>query len=342
MKRRDFVYASAAAAGAELLAKTAAFAQTAPVSPLLTISITGAPIGGSVMCQDAVFDGQKFICLYRTQKQVQNGQYVIAGTAIDGSLLWSYPLPTGTHLSVGTHAGMVVIHAAGYIQPSGVRVRNPVLLLNPGTGALSEAGSSDGNGPFVYAGDSLFFRVVSGLGEIWSFDGSLTTKATGLVAQSFSTVIPPFHSATLLPAGAAVVTAQGQWIARVAAAPFVVQEAPISCELVAGVRTFYQNATSTILSNKGIAPSKTKVAMPETISAIGSDESGVLYALVMSPADGLGVLALVRFDGSGNGSVLGKVSLPANTMAKMLFVVGSQLGVLSWRGAVAWYSLPLA
>lgn len=341
MKRRDFVYASAVAAGAELIAKTAAFAQTTPISSLRTTSLTGAPVSGSVTCQDAVFDGQKFLCLYRTEAQVQKAKYLIAATGLDGSLLWSYPLPTGTHLSVGAHAGMVVILAAGYMRPSGVRVQNPVLLLDPLAGTVSEAGFTDGKGPFVYAGDSLFFRVVSGTGEIWSFDGGFTANATGMVAQSFSTVTPPFHSTTLPSVGAAVVTAQGEWIARVSASPVAVQEAPVSCELVSGVRTFYQNWMSTLLNKKGIDPSKTNVARPTVISAIGSDESGVLYALVMSPTEP-GVLALVRFDEIGNGSVLSKISLPANTMAKQLFVVGSQLGVLSWRGGVAWYPLPTA
>jgi len=345
MKRRDFVYTGAAVVSAELLARTSALAQTAPVNPVLTTVVTGTPIDGGVLCQDVLFDGQKFISLYRTPAPAPTAQYWIAGTAPSGSLLWSYPLPAGLYSNLGTHAGMVVVNALRYQSPSGTMVRNPILLLDPLSGAISNTGSTDGKGPFVCAGDSLFFRVVAGQGEIWSFDGSsLAAGVSGMVAQSFSTVVPPFYAATLKPAGAVVVPSQGQWIARVSASPATVQEAAISCDYVTAVRTFYQTSRATRLSNQGIDPSDKRYLIPDVISTIGSDENGVLYALVMSPADGVqGVRVLVRFDGSGSGSVLGKISLPPNTlMSSKLFVAGSHLGVVSPKGTLAWYPVPLA
>ena len=131
MRRRDFVTLPAALWGGEILAQSFAIAETSPVRPVRTGRLVDdSNVSGEIGCQSSIFDGQKFICLYRDGFESirgmkgttptlsvgfsRNSRFAVAATAPDGNLLWNYPLPSGNYISLGTLEGAPVIFNLRY------------------------------------------------------------------------------------------------------------------------------------------------------------------------------------------------------------------------------------
>jgi hypothetical protein len=345
MKRRDFVYTGAAVVAGELLASIEAAAQAAPTQPVRVLrTVDASATSANTACQDVIFDGQRFLSLYSPRGGAPaTRQYSVAATTPGGDLLWHYALPKGGHVSLGTYSGMVVSIAGAYTPPSGKPVLNPVWLLDPNTGSTSSSGQADANGPLHYAGDSAFFRVVAGQGQIWSFNGALTLRQSGLAAQSFGA---KFRLQDLVSTDTiAVASIDGNWLTRISVSSGTVQENAISGDFVPNVRSFYQSLQASFIARNGIDPNK--VAAQEVVSAIGGDQNGGVYALIVTPKDGKGVLPVVSFEQSGNATLLGKVQLPVSPsgvpdVPLKVAVIGSEICVLTSNGDAAWYSLPAA
>ncbi len=175
MNRRDFLLASSAAIGGGFLAR----GQSTAASPIRTARLVDPSIPSKVSSQDALFDGKNLIYLYRNaapltlggpgiNQTFHNAPFWITATTTTGSLLWSYPLPSGIYLSLGTHDGSVVLFANGYHAAAGAPSARVVLSLDSATGNLTPIGTQDGYGLYVYAGDSTFFRIVDGAGQVWT------------------------------------------------------------------------------------------------------------------------------------------------------------------------------
>jgi hypothetical protein len=341
MKRREFIYGSASIIGGEFLAQVDAAAQAPPAQPMRVSRLVVSSIApDNTACQDVIFDGQQFICLYSNRNaDISNREYFVAATTPSGSLLWNYSLPKGTHFSLGTHERMIITLAGGYAAASGIPVVNPIWLLDPKTGNASITGEGNTNIRLSYAGDSVFFGVAGGKGQIRSFDGGLKLTASGITAQSFAAKFP--HQEFVPPDTMAVAPLNGHWLARVSIQSGAVQEDPISGEFVSNVRSFYESFFASVLDRQGIDPTKTRVARPSVILAVGGDQDGGVYSLVATPKRGsIGLMSLVRFDQSGVGTLLGELQLPTGIFGWKVVILNSEVCVLSGNGSALWYSLP--
>jgi len=193
-----------------------------------------------------------------------------------------------------------------------------------------------------YAGDSLFFGVGAGLGQIWTFDGTWTARGSGIKAQCFA----GFRcQAPVSPDVMAVVTADGNWLAWISLSDGAVSEVPVSGAYVSSVRAFYQSLAAKI--NQGSAHSQARLAQPVVISAVGGDQNGNAFALVVTPTGGNGTTTLVQLAETGVATPLGMLQLPASAsgqryMPSKLFATNSEICILSRDGDLAWYPLARA
>ncbi len=349
MKRRDFVL-SAAAMGTVLL-KSRAYGQTGIAQPVRTARLTdSSKLGGNVSSQDYLFDGKQLVCLYRSvpgaglnaDSRLASGPSPFAITATDttGNVLWSYPLPKGIYISLGTHQGSIVIFALRYEPASGNAVQRPLLLLDPSNENLNVIGTYDGMaGPLKYAGGSTFFRISHGAGEIWTLDAALTQKIAGITAPAIATKFP--EMSLMAPGTMAVVDSAGVSLATVSLESGAVASSAISSEAVSS----YRATIEAVQARAGVDSSNPRMATPTFITAIGGDAGGAIYATVPlgKPYD---VVQIVSLDANGSGITLGRVRVPLNSkgrpiVASRVVAANSQIGILSYGGDIAWYVLPL-
>lgn len=346
MKRRDFVYSGAAVLGAEILTQLDAVAQTQVAMPSRVARVVDSSFSTeNTACQDVVFDGKQFLTLYSAPDGIPyTRQYSLAATSAAGEPLWHYALPKGGHISLGTHSGAVLVFAGRYPDPSGQTTVRPIWALDPTSGSVSKAGQVDVDGPLAYAGDSTFFRVVQGEGQVLQFDGGLTQKAVGLRADAFASrfrVVEPTSSDSI-----AVATNDAKLVATISVSGGVVEESTVGGD-IGNVRNFYDSLRASALSSSTMPTGNVKLATPRIIASIGSDRNTKLYSLVVTPKDAKGVLALAVLDGSGVGTILGRLQLPLSSngmpsMAIKLAIVGQEACVVMSNGTAAWFSLPKA
>jgi hypothetical protein len=343
MKRRDFLFSGAIST----LLATRLHATPALVAPLRTGRLVD-PSAGNVNCQDTVFDGKNLICLYSNQGQDPfafnpDDPTFVAATTTAGSLVWSYPLPKGMYVSLGTHQGSVAITGLNYFPSSGNRVQRPILLLDPANGNITEVGpySNGMAGPFSYAGDSRFFRIFSGTGEVWDLNNGLVQSHAGIVAPTFA---KKFTQASLIaPDTIAVVDSVGTSMALVSLTSGSATESSISSEAIASS----QAISGAAMARAGVDTTNRRMATRVFVTAIGGNQNDALYAIVAEPAQPIGVESLIRINANGASTTLGSIQFPSNGdgqpfMASKIVISNSEMGVLSYRGYVAWYKLPLS
>jgi hypothetical protein len=258
---------------------------------------------------------------------------------MNGNVLWSYPLPHGRYFSLGTHLGSIVIFAGRNGLASSATLGFPVLLFDPTNGNLSVVGTYDGVGAPRYAGDSTFFRIVKGAGEVLTLDNALTKTISGITATAIAAKFPELSLTA--PDTMAVLDSGGLSMATVSLNSGAVTASAISSDAVAASRATSQAIIAQAASNP-------RMATPIFITAIGGDAGGTLYAVVPLSKGGAGLVQVVSFDINGAGTTLGRVQLPLISagriagMASRVVVANSQLGILSYRGDIAWYTLPIA
>jgi hypothetical protein len=343
MKRRDFLLASSAAIGGGFMAR----GQSTVASPIRTARVVDPSITGRVNSQDALFDGKNLIYLYRNAAPMtpggpvfnvplHNAPFWITATTATGKLLWSYPLPSGMYLSLGTHDGSVVLLANRYGGTAGTPTARPVLSLDSATGNLTPIGTQDGYGLYVYAGDSTFFRIVDGAGQIWNLGNGLVQKLSGIASPTIRK--KPTATTFLTPATIAVVDDVGASMALISIESGAVQESTISSETITNAQAF----SGVALARAGYNANNPRMATVIFITGIGADENGAVYAAV--PLQKARGVAIVKLDANGNGTTLGAIQKPFDTgfMISKLVVSGTELGVLSHGGDIAWYQLPLS
>ena len=352
MNRRNFLLTS----GSIILAKSTAFAQAGtPTAPFRVGTLFDtSKLSGRACFQDSLFDGQQFICLYRDGFVTEDGvtgttptritgfspdsRFAVAATSINGNLLWSYALPTGNYFSLGTTQGSVVIFALRYT-PSGGNPVIAVLRLDPSTGNLAAIGSHDSMGRLSYAGDSTFFRIVKGTGEIWSLDNGLVQKGPGIVSP---TLAKKFSLPVLVPpATIAVVDAVGDSMALISLASGSVKESSITSDVIKNSHAIIQALM------ERVNPTHLRMATNAFISAVGADPTGAIYAVVAAPKEQRGVVPVIKINATGAASDLGKIQLPSTSTGQPMMPIrlaasGSELALLGFSGDAAWYRLPLS
>ncbi len=338
MKRRDFVYGSAAVVGAAALAKTDALAQTAPVlSATRTFQLfDSSSSSGQPVCRDVIFDGRNFLSLFTSGPGAPASNLAATATATTsgGERLWSYPLPEGRYFRLGTYGGLIAIFASGYLGHAQTLVASAVLLLDPQTGKLSDLGPESQVANLRYAGDSTFFKATQGRGEIWTLESAFTKKIGGITAQALAAPAPMVE---YLQSGNVVVTPRdGAFMAVISAASGSVIEHPISSDLVTASRNFY---ASSPLPN-GSANSKVVI-----VSAIGGDQAGSILAIVNGPQPIRAGVSLIQMDSSASAAYLGQIQLPLNdggipVLPLKLVGLNSEIGTVTGAGTVAWYARP--
>jgi len=338
MRRRDFAL-SAAAMSAGVFLRSQANGQTNFAQPVRTASLTdSSTISGNVSCQDLLFDGTQIVALYRSvaaggAAASSDSKYGITATDTSGKVLWSYPLPTGMYGSLGKYQGSIVIFAFGTIQLPGGAAFRPVLLLDSQTGNLMAIGQHDAAGLFTYAGDSTFFRIVQGAGQVWSLENGLVQKVSAVTAPA---IAAKFSQRSLISSGTfAVVDSVGQSQAMVALDTGAVTASSISSEAVTNARAASAAALERAASNP-------RMATIVFITAIGSDQNGALYAAVPAPKGPTGTLPVISLNPDGVGSTLGMVQFRTLGIAMSLLATNSELAVSTSAGEIAWYALPLA
>lgn len=330
MKRRDFVFGSAAAAGAALI-PSGAHAQAAPLAPAQSFSLfdrsssldplTTANVTFDSQCRDVVFDGKKFLALSVAPGRLgSNVVGSVTATDPNGNRIWSYALPSGRYWSLGTYQSMIVVFSA-----------SAVLLLDPNTGNLSSIGPGNGTVP-RFAGDSTFFTVANQEVQIWTLGSSLTQKLGGITAQALTTTEPA--TGYLQSGNIAVVSCDGASTALISASSGSVIEYQIASDLI----TDAVNQATSIASGTG--------ANTVVITAIGGDQTGNVLALVAGYATKAGP-ALVQLDANANVSYVANLQLPrrprgAPIVARKLVGISSQIGVVSAAGVLTWYPRPAA
>jgi len=339
--RRDFVYLTAAA-----------FAHGQSIdaaSPIRTWKIVDTSlIPGKLACQDIIFDRDRFVSLYHTAPEAvrgmigttpslilrpaRNRETAVAATSPEGKLLWSYRLPQGMYLSLGTHKESVVIFALSYVPESGKTSRLPVLSLDPQSGSVTQIGTHDGLGFFNYAGDSRFLRIVSCAAEIWRLDGGLVQEQSGITS---ATIAKKFSLKALTSAGMmAIVDAGGTSMAMIDLSSGSVSESVISSTSLANSRA----EMDALYARHGKDQPNQRMASTTYIGAICGDQSGGLYATITSGTP-IAVTPIIRLDASGTGSDLGAVKA---FFGNKMVVNDSELAVVSSGGDVVWYNLPFA
>jgi hypothetical protein len=348
MNRRDFLARSAVSMGSGLLAtRTYAFGQVA--TPVRTGRLVGAP-AGSVSCQDTIFDGKNLICLYENRAPDapigSNVPSAIAATTTDGNLLWSYPLPKGLYLSLGTHQGSIVVFALNYFSGSGSVSRSAILSIDPANGNVTEAGtypSAPMVGPFRYAGDSTFFRINHGSGEVWSLNNGFVQTLAGIASP---TLAKKFAKEELIaPDTMAVVDPVGTSMALVSLSSGAVTDGAISSDLIANNRATSDGAVGRAMANAGSNATNSRMATRIFVTAIGGNQADAIYAVVPQPTQPFGVVSVVQISAAGVGTTLGSIQLNSTGrpyFATKIVISGSQLAVLSQGGNVAWFNLPLS
>lgn len=343
MKRRDFVRGSAAMVGAALT-KFNALAQTAP--PLSATRILqlfdSSPDSGNLIAKDVIFDGQKFLSLVTTGPTPgpgpnvfiagggPNAPYSVTATTPAGEKLWSYSLPKGRYLRLGTHAGMVAI--LGSVGDSARPIASRVLLLDSQSGNVTDFGPAQPFSNFRYAGDSTFFNLIEQQGEIWTLGSALTKEFGGITVQALAY---PASCIEYLQSGNIVVASRdGVSMAVISTSAGYAVEHPISSDLVTKSRD-YSASASFPLSGSGNA----HVII---VAAIGGDQAGNILAIVNGPQRIKDGVSLIQMDSSGNASNIGRIVLPFNASGipvspTMLLGLGSEIGVVARNGSVAWY-----
>jgi hypothetical protein len=339
MNRRHFFAGSAAAVGG-LLSTFEAAAQTAPMLAANgTTTLLDPPTSPNVtMCQDVIFDGQRILTLWRSGPPrsqtnfIANTEYFVTANALAGPRLWSWSLGKGTrYVGLGTQGpGIVLLTLAGAME------------LDPSTGAQAPLVSSGAPGGLRYAGDSTFFRVVGGLGEVWSLQSSFQQQLAGISTPVLSgkAVLTEY-----CPGGTTIAAARdGSSAAAISLWNGVVREVAISSQLVASSTAFYSKVLSKYYNAR---PDPSFGATTSILMGIGGDAGGNIYAVVQTPNPQITGMAVLRLDQSGIASNIGNAPLPAGAsvrsfgVMKLIPTAGS-LGIVSSGGLVAWYTLPTA
>ena len=267
-----------------------------------------------------------------------NSDFAVTAASAGGKLLWSHQLPKGLYISLGTHQGSIVIFALNYMPAAATRPRAPVLLLDPKTGDLTEAGLNDGAAMFHYAGQSTFFRIASGSGQVWTLsDNGLVQQASGITS---ATIEKKFSlKAFVGPGNMAVVDAVGSSVALVSLTSGAVRDSALASDVVSDVRA-ESDALFARVGNRNL-----RYATRVFISAIGGDDTGAVYATVVGRTGG--VNPVIRIDENGMASTLGNILLPVNENGSHMMPAGlvvwqRELAVIGAAGQIAWYQLPLA
>jgi hypothetical protein len=349
MKRRDFLVRSVVSMGTGLLA-TRMYASEQVATPVRTGRLAGAS-AGSVNCQDTIFVGKNLICLYTNRASDAlsvdpNSPSTIAATTTDGNLLWSYPLTKGLYLSLGTHQGSIVLFALNYSPSSGRVSRSAILLLDPANGNVTEAGTYAAApmvGPFRYAGDSTFFRINHGSGEVWSINNGFVQSLGGIGSP---TLAKKFAKSELIAAETmAVVDPVGTSMALVSLNSGAVTDSTISSDVIANNRATSDATTARAMANAGASATNSRMATRIFITAIGGNQGDAVYAVVPQPTQPFGVVSVVKISAAGVGTTLGSIQLNREGrpyFAAKIVISGSEMAVLSQGGDVAWFSLPLS
>jgi hypothetical protein len=175
------------------------------------------------------------------------------------------------------------------------------------------------------------------VGEIWTLDGGLTQKMSGIAAPAIAA--KPAQSAPTAPGPVAVVDMVGVSMATVSLDSGAVTASAISSEAVAASRA----ASQAVIARAAANP---RMATPIFITAIGGASGGAVYAVVPMPR-GAGVVQVVSLDSNGAGKTILQVQQPLNSagriagMASRIVIADSQLGVLTHQGNAEWYALVL-
>jgi hypothetical protein len=314
-----------------------AVAQTAPpLSATRTFQLfDSSPDSGNLVTRDVIFDGQKFLSLVNKGQTPGstpivggglNPYYWVTATTPAGEKLWSYALPMGQYLRLGTHAGMVVI--VDLVGESPRLTASRVLLLDPQSGKITDLAPAKPLSNFRYAGDSTFFNLIEQQGEIWTLGDTLSKKVGGITVQPLSVPAPVVQY--LQSGNIALATRDGISMALVSASSGYAVEHPINSDVVAASRNYYASAST---------PPNSK---PVILGAIGGDQNGNILGLVNGPAPMKAGAALIQMDSSGNASDIGRIVLPPDASGIPVFPtmrlgLSSELGVVAGNGTVAWY-----
>ena len=351
MNRRDFILASAAGGFLSTVVKGQPITALKPIRTARLVD--DAAISGNVVRQSGVFDRTRLLYLYRAGSAPNGGaganfgpspgaaQFGIAATAVTGQLVWNYLLPQGTYISLGTYDEFVVIFALRYIPAVGTVVQRPVLLLDPANGNLTHIDTSDAIAQYTYAGDSAFFRVVAGAGEIWTIQNGLVLRKAGIASPTLG---KKFTLKARSGEGAmAVVDAVGNSMAIVSLSSGSVTDTIISSNVIAS----NQAQSDSMIVRAGNAVTNPRLATRIFISAVAADQSSLLYAIVPELNDGPGIVTLIRLNPLGVGTMVAKIQTPLGKDGKPIsvadiVVANSELGVLSPNGDIGWYALPLS
>lgn len=341
MDRRHFVAGSAAALGG-LLSTFKAAAQATPVLAAAGATMLLDPPNSPnvLMFQDVIFDGQRILALWRSgpprgqANAGANAEYFVTATAPgpgDGRLS-SWSLGTGTrYFGLGTLGSAIVL-----------LTMEGAVALDPSTGGLTPLVSGGTPaGRLRYAGDSTFFGVNNGLGEVWSLKSSFQQQVAGISAQVLGSagVLTEYCPGGMMIAAAL----DGSSAAAINLSSGVVRQTTISSEIVANSTAFYNALRSKYGSP---LPDPSFAGITCILMGIGGDAEGNIYAVVQTPKPRETGLPVLRIDSSGIASSLGSAPLPSGSTkpfgVKKLFPIGGSLGIVSASGLVAWYALPAA
>ena len=152
-------------------------------------------------------------------------------------------------------------------------------------------------GMFNYAGDSTFFRVASGIGEIWKLNNGLVEKASAITSPTISKKFGA--KAVIGPDTFAVVDSGGQSMALISLSSGAVKEVPISSEVVAENRADLRCAACEVREGH--------IADGNAILYLGNwgRPSWFAHALVPAPK-GPGISSVIKLETNGAAKTTGK------------------------------------
>jgi hypothetical protein len=312
MKRRHFVCATAGAVAAQFLDPRRARGQAVDPMPVPRTSrlFAGPAASLKVGIQYIVADRNRILCLVNDREK---REATITATNPDGETLWKYSLPRGMYLSLGTDGPAVVVQSF-----------NSLMEFLPPTGELRSVGSLGktvaGTRLLEYAGDSCFFRVAAGRGEIWSVRGGIVRKDKEFAADG---VPPDALAAAVSPAELALVPTDGSGLFRVAIPAGTITRQPLASDEVKRRREESQ-------IGEGGGQGGLMVVL-----ATGGGEMGILYVM-LAPLGGF-IAPVLRIDSGGAVSTWKKLLLAPRAVPMKLIASGAEIGVAHHNGSVAWY-----
>jgi hypothetical protein len=346
MRRRDFASLTGAVLAGELLAGPNGVADDTLVQPARTTRLSEpTPKMQNSTCQSVIHHEGKLLALHKLKPDRRRSypQYSVAATKPSGSVLWSYDLPGGPFHGLGVRGGNVLCFAAPFRVADGP---SQVLWdLDPNTGDAKTIAKVSNGGLFRFVGDSLLFRIASGLGQFWRLGSSLVEELGGLRSRAFSQPfcrVEPISSETV-----AAVSIDGAYLTFCSASDTSATDLLVSSPFLSELRTFYDTFSQSVLRQHPMELNKAKLAAHAVISAVGGDGSETLYGLAVTPHDPPGVVPVIRFGRDGGASAICTIQRPLQSSGRAelpmkLVVVDSELGVITCRGEVAWYPLPVA